>query len=130
MELELQLIANNDPTVLKVFIAESYFYKKDLEKAYELFADLFKDPALSPIMKETVTNYLVIAGRELRKKEIEKITFKVTAEYDFEGSKSVSVITKETFSKDPKAVGDLVELLDFHLKEQHKQLQQQAQVQE
>lgn len=116
MELELQLIANNDPTVLKVFVAEYYFYKKDLEKAYTLFADLFKDPDLSPVMKETVTNYLVVAGRELRKKEIEKIDFKITAEYSIDGQKSVVVINKDSFTNNQRQIGELLELLDFNLK--------------
>jgi hypothetical protein len=92
-----------------------------MEKAYELFAEVYKDESLSPVMKETVRNYLVISGRELRKKEIEKIDFKITAEYDFNGQKSISVITRETFSKEPKRVGDLVELLDFNLKQIHQE---------
>lgn len=121
MNLELERIERDDPTALKVFIAEYHFLKKDMEKAYELFAELYKDESLSPVMKETVRNYLVISGRELRKKEIEKIDFKITAEYDFNGQKSISVITRETFSKEPKRVGDLVELLDFNLKQIHQE---------
>ena len=117
MNLDIQTIERNDPTALKVFVAEYYFLKKDMEKAYELFAELFKDPALSSVMKETVRGYLVTAGRELRKAEIKDINFKITAEYDFNGQKSISVITKETFVKEPKRVGDLVELLDFNLKQ-------------
>ena len=121
MNSELQTIERDDPTALKVFIAEYYFLKKDMEKAYELFAELYKDPALSPVMKETVRGYLVTAGRELRKAEIKDINFKITAEYDFNGQKSISVITRETFSKEPKRVGDLVELLDFNLKQIHRE---------
>ena len=116
MNSELQTIERDDPTALKVFIAEYYFLKKDMEKAYELFAGLFKDPTLSPVMKETVRGYLVTAGRELRKAEIKDINFKITAEYDFNGQKSIAVITRDSLSKEPKRVGDLVELLDFNLK--------------
>ena len=118
MNLELERIERDDPTVLKVFIAEYYFYKKDMEKAYTLFAELYKDPDLSPVMKETVRNYLVVAGRELRKKEIEKINFKITAEYDFGGQKSMVVITRDSFPKYFKEASDLVELLDFNFKAQ------------
>ena len=121
MNLELERIERDDPTVLKVFIAEYHFYKKDMEKAYTLFAELYKDPDISPVMKETVRNYLVIAGRELRKKEIEKINFKITAEYDFGASKGMVVITKDSFSKSFKEVSDLVELLDFNLKQMHQE---------
>jgi len=117
MNLDIQTIERNDPTALKVFVAEYYFLKKDAEKAYELFAELYKDPDISPVMKETVRQYLVAAGRELRKKEIKDINFKITAEYDFNGQKSIAVITKESFSKELKQVGDLVELLDFNLKQ-------------
>ena len=123
MNSELQTIERDDPTALKVFIAEYYFLKKDMEKAYELFAELFKDPALSPVMKETVRGYLVTAGRELRKAEIKDINFKITAEYDFNGQKTIAVITRDSLSTEPKRVGDLVELLDFNLK----RLQQQEQ---
>ncbi len=123
MNSELQTIERDDPTALKVFIAEYYFLKKDMEKAYTLFAELYKDPALSPVMKETVRGYLVTAGRELRKTEIKDINFKITAEYDFNGQKTIAVITRDSLSKEPKRVGDLVELLDFNLK----QLQQQGQ---
>ena len=118
MNLELERIERDDPTVLKVFIAEYHFYKKDMEKAYTLFAELYKDPDLSPVMKETVRNYLVVAGRELRKKEIEKINFKITAEYDFGGQKSMVVITRDSFPKYFKEASDLVELLDFNFKAQ------------
>ena len=117
MNSELQTIERDDPTALKVFVAEYYFLKKDTEKAYELFAELYKDPDISPVMKETVRQYLVAAGRELRKKEIKDINFKITAEYDFNGQKSIAVITKESFTKELKQVGDLVELLDFNLKQ-------------
>lgn len=120
MELELQRIEKEDPTVLKIFVAEYYFYKSDMEKAYALFADLFKDPDLSPVMKETVTNYLVFAGRELRKKEIKDINFKITAEYDNGTTKSTAVITKDTFSESLQLVGDLIELLHFNIKAQRK----------
>ena len=123
MNSELQTIERDDPTALKVFIAEYYFLKKDMEKAYELFAELFKDPTLSPVMKETVRGYLVTAGRELRKAEIKDINFKITAEYDFNGQKTIAVITRDSLSTEPKRVGDLVELLDFNLK----RLQQQEQ---
>jgi len=118
MNLELERIERDDPTVLKVFIAEYHFCKKDMEKAYTLFAELYKDPDLSPVMKETVRNYLVVAGRELRKKEIEKINFKITAEYDFGGQKSMVVITRDSFPKYFKEASDLVELLDFNFKAQ------------
>ena len=121
MNLELERIERDDSTVLKVFIAEYHFYKKDMEKAYTLFAELFKDPALSPVMKETVRGYLVTAGRELRKAEIKDINFKITAEYDFNGQKTIAVITRDSLSKEPKRVGDLVELLDFNLKQMHQE---------
>jgi hypothetical protein len=116
---ELERIEREDPTVLKVFIAEYLFFKKDIEKAYVLFSEVYKDPALSPIMKKSVETYLVTISRELRKKEIEHINFKITAEYDFGGLRNtVAVITKDTFSENPKQIGDLLELLDFNLKNQ------------
>ena len=64
MNSELQTIERDDPTALKVFIAEYYFLKKDMEKAYELFAELFKDPALSPVMK---VGFSLTEGRKVPK---------------------------------------------------------------
>jgi hypothetical protein len=116
---ELERIEREDPTVLKVFVAEYLFLKKEMEKAYDLFTEAYQDPALSPVMKKTVETFLVTISRELRKKEIERVDFKITAEYDFGGlRKVIAVITKDTFSENPKQVGDLLELLDFNLKKQ------------
>lgn len=124
MNLELERIERDDPTALKVFIAEYHFLKKDMEKAYALFSELINQPDLSPVMKKTVTDYLVFAGRELRKKEIKNLTFKISVEYDNGTTKSSAVITKDTFSDNLPLVGDLIELLDFYIKEQSKQQQE------
>ena len=105
-------IGSNDPTVLKVLAAEYYFLNKDLEKAKEIFAEAYLDPDLSAIMKETVRNYLIVSSRELRKKELIKLDFNI--QFTVEG-KTIT-ITRETFRENIDNVGELLELLDYHLK--------------
>ena len=105
-------INNNDPTVLKVLIAEYYFLNKDLEKAKELFAEAYLNPDLSAIMRETVRNYLVVASRELRKKELIKLDFEII----FTVPDKTVTITRETFHENIDNVGELLELLDYYLK--------------
>jgi hypothetical protein len=112
---EIEIISQDDPTVLKIFIAEYYFLKKDLQKAFDLFTDIYSDPNLSPIMRETVRNYLVIANRELRKKEIDGIDFEITVDYKGRGT---VIFGKESFSKHIAEVGTLLEILDYYLRQE------------
>jgi hypothetical protein len=106
-------ISEEDPTVLKAFIAEYYFMKKDLRKAVDLFAELFSDEKLSPVMKTTVRNYLIVGNTELRKKELENIDFEITVNYIGQGTETIN---KASFLGKMTEVAKLVELLDYHIK--------------
>jgi hypothetical protein len=116
VNLDIERIEKEDPTVLKVFIAEYYFLKKDIQKAFDLFTEAYATPGLSPVMKETVRNYLVIASRELRKKELEGIDFEIGYSFSNEKETVDSKITKATFKESIAGVGMLLEILDYYLK--------------
>jgi hypothetical protein len=106
-------IEKEDPTVLKAFVAEYYFFKRDFRKAVDLFAELFSDPALSPVIKQSVRNFLVIGNSELRKKELETLDFEITIDYKGQG---VDTIDRASFSKKTIEVAKLLELINYHIK--------------
>ena len=113
---ELVTMECEDPVVLRVFVAEYYFLKGNFAKAAELFTALYKDPALPEVMQATVRNYLVIASRELRAREIEKLHFTITVAY---GDGQKAVIDSEHIRDQIDLVGPLLEVLDFHAKKFH-----------
>ncbi len=116
MNEEILRIEKEDPTVLEVFIAEYYFLKKDMKKAYELFARLYENQSLSPVMKESVRNYLVVASKMLRSSEIENMNFSISFVCEQPGLKREYVITNSNFGEEPTAVGMLLEIIDYYLK--------------
>jgi hypothetical protein len=117
MNLDLDRIEKEDPTVLKVLVAEYHFLKKDMQRAFDLFTEAYADQTLSPVMRETVRNYLVISSRELRKKEIEGIDFGVTVGLMLpDGSTDRIVFNRTNFKDNIKGVGMLLEILDYYLK--------------
>jgi hypothetical protein len=106
-------INEEDPTVLKAFVAEYYFFKRDFRKAVDLFAELFSDPELSPVIKQSVRNFLVIGNSELRKKELETLDFGITIDYKGQG---VDYIDRASFSEKTIEVAKLLELINYHIK--------------
>jgi len=113
LEVILAQIEKEDPTVLKAFIAEYYFFKRDFRKAVDLFAELFSDPGLSPIIKQSVRNFLVIGNSELRKKELETLDFVITVDYKGQG---IDTIDRASFPEKTVEVGKLLELVNYHIK--------------
>jgi hypothetical protein len=106
-------INEEDPTVLKAFVAEYYFFKRDFRKAVDIFAELFSDPELSPVIKQSVRNFLVIGNSELRKKELETLDFGITIDYKGQG---VDYIDRASFSEKTIEVAKLLELINYHIK--------------
>ena len=106
-------IEQTDPTVLKAFIAEYHFLKRDFRKSVDLFAELFSDPDLSPVLKQSVRNFLIIGNTELRKKELETLDFEITVNYIGVGTETIN---KASFAGKMIEVGKLLELINYHIK--------------
>jgi hypothetical protein len=106
-------IEKEDPTVLRAFVAEYYFFKKDFRKSVDLFAELFSDPDLSPAIKQSVRNFLIIGNTELRKKELETLDFEITVNYIGVGTETIN---KASFAGKMIEVGKLLELINYHIK--------------
>lgn len=113
---EITKIEANDPTVMKVFVAEYHFLKGDMETAHKVFSELYNDPGLSETMQATVRNYLLVAAKELRKKELENMTFEITFKGFNDKGHFEHVITNDTLVSQTVYVGKLLELFDYSLK--------------
>ena len=117
MEIGIKTIEQEDPTALKVFVAEYHFLKKDMEKAFRLFSEAYADPGLSPVMKRTVRKYLVLAAREMRVREIDGMDFTISFNFRTQdGAEQHFVITRDTFNSQTQPIGMLLEVVDYFLK--------------